>query len=93
MYTEHFIFPPGPPRDPHSLHFLDVYGGKPNAYEIALRAVGDIIQQYGKHYFVLFFCTDSDYFILLYRFWLQISCFWIWRKTTANWWSIPPVLS
>lgn len=36
----------GPPRDPHSLHFLDIYGGKPNAYEIALRAVGEIIQQY-----------------------------------------------
>lgn len=36
----------GPPRDPHSLHFLDVFGGKPNSYEIALRAVGEIIQQY-----------------------------------------------
>ncbi|KAI2800772.1 hypothetical protein RDWZM_010533 [Blomia tropicalis] len=36
----------GPPRDPHSLHFLDTFGGKPNPYEIALRAVGEIIQQY-----------------------------------------------
>lgn len=36
----------GPPRDPQSLHFLDIFGGKPNPYEIALRAVGEIIQQY-----------------------------------------------
>lgn len=36
----------GPARDPHSLHFLDLYGGKPNSYEIALKAVGEIIQQY-----------------------------------------------
>ncbi|KAH9425744.1 Copine-9 [Dermatophagoides pteronyssinus] len=36
----------GPPRDPHSLHFLDIFGGKLNPYEIALRAVGEIIQQY-----------------------------------------------
>jgi len=36
----------GPPRDPQSLHFLDTFGGKPNLYEIALRSVGEIIQQY-----------------------------------------------
>ncbi|CAG2121477.1 unnamed protein product, partial [Medioppia subpectinata] len=36
----------GPPRDPQSLHFLDIYGGRPNPYEIALRSVGEIIQHY-----------------------------------------------
>ncbi|XP_054163234.1 copine-8-like [Oppia nitens] len=36
----------GPPRDPQSLHYLDIYGGRPNPYEIALKGVGDIIQHY-----------------------------------------------
>ena len=36
----------GPPRDPQSLHFLDIYGGRPNPYEVALRSVGEIIQHY-----------------------------------------------
>ncbi|XP_054163159.1 copine-9-like [Oppia nitens] len=36
----------GPPRDPQSLHFLDIYGGRLNPYEIALRSVGEIIQHY-----------------------------------------------
>jgi len=36
----------GAPRDPSSLHYLDPRGNKPNPYEIALRSVGEIIQQY-----------------------------------------------
>lgn len=32
--------------DPKSLHYLSA--GKPNSYEIALRAVGEIIQQYDR---------------------------------------------
>ena len=36
----------GPARDPQSLHFLDMYGKRPNPYEIALRSVGEIIQHY-----------------------------------------------
>ena len=35
----------GDPRDPRSLHFLD-YSGRPNAYEIALRSVGEVIKSY-----------------------------------------------
>ncbi|CAG2118713.1 unnamed protein product, partial [Medioppia subpectinata] len=38
----------GAPRDPLSLHYLDIYGGRPNPYEIALRSVGDIIQPYNS---------------------------------------------
>ena len=38
----------GAPHDPQSLHFLDTFGGRPNAYEIALRAIGEIIQHYDK---------------------------------------------
>lgn len=32
--------------DPRSLHFIDPYGQKPNAYEIALRSIAEIISQY-----------------------------------------------
>ncbi|RWS12337.1 uncharacterized protein B4U79_04843 [Dinothrombium tinctorium] len=33
-------------NDPMSHHYIDIYTNKPNAYEIALRAVGEIIQHY-----------------------------------------------
>lgn len=35
----------GDPRDPLSLHHID-YTGRPNAYEIALKAVGEILSHY-----------------------------------------------
>ena len=38
----------GAPNNPQSLHFLDIYGGKPNPYEIALIAISEIIQHYNK---------------------------------------------
>jgi len=36
----------GDPRSPQSLHYLDPY--KPNLYARALRAVGEIIQDYDR---------------------------------------------
>ena len=36
----------GDPRNPQSLHYLDPY--QPNLYARALRAVGDIIQDYDR---------------------------------------------
>ncbi|RWS30816.1 copine-5-like isoform X4 [Leptotrombidium deliense] len=36
----------GDVSDPKSHHFIDLYTGRQNAYEIALRAVGEIIQHY-----------------------------------------------
>jgi len=36
----------GDPRDPHSLHYSDPYN--PNSYVRALRAVGEIIQDYDR---------------------------------------------
>ncbi|CAG2104035.1 unnamed protein product, partial [Medioppia subpectinata] len=38
----------GDPRDPNSLHYFDFHG-KPNCYEIALRAVGEIISVYNRN--------------------------------------------
>ena len=37
----------GDPRNPQSLHYLDPY--QPNLYARALRAVGDIIQDYDRY--------------------------------------------
>lgn len=39
----------GDPADPRSLHYLDPSGRKPTSYEVALRAVGEIIAQYDSH--------------------------------------------
>jgi hypothetical protein len=36
----------GPPNDYRSLHRLDPTGESPNSYEIALKAVGEILQPY-----------------------------------------------
>ena len=36
----------GSPMDPSSLHYLDPYAQRPNPYEVALNAVGEIIAQY-----------------------------------------------
>ncbi|XP_054166556.1 copine-8-like [Oppia nitens] len=38
----------GDPRDPNSLHYFDIHG-KPNCYEMALKAVGDIIAVYNRN--------------------------------------------
>ena len=36
----------GSPNNPESLHFFSPYGGSVNQYEMAIRAVGDIIEDY-----------------------------------------------
>jgi hypothetical protein len=36
----------GSPNNPDSLHFYSPYGGSVNQYEMAIRAVGDIIEDY-----------------------------------------------
>jgi len=36
----------GSPNNPESLHFFSPYGGTVNQYEMAIRAVGDIIEDY-----------------------------------------------
>ncbi len=36
----------GNPHDPRSLHRIDPTGENPNSYEIALKAVGDILEPY-----------------------------------------------
>ena len=43
-----FVASNGAPHDPQSLHFLDAFGCKPNSYEIALKAIAEIIQHYDK---------------------------------------------
>jgi len=36
----------GDVRHPQSLHYIDMISGRPTAYEIALKSVGEIIAQY-----------------------------------------------
>ena len=36
----------GSPNNPESLHFFSPYGSTVNQYEMAIRAVGDIIEDY-----------------------------------------------
>lgn len=39
----------GTVTDPKSLHYIDHYQNRPTAYEVALRAVGEIISSYDTH--------------------------------------------
>src|SRR5258706_223004 len=39
----------GDVKDPRSLHYINPYQQTPNAYETALRSVGEIIAHYDSH--------------------------------------------
>ncbi|KAG0608958.1 hypothetical protein M758_8G146500 [Ceratodon purpureus] len=42
----------GDPRSPGSLHYIDIYGRRPNAYQTAIQTVGGVLQFYDtdKHF-------------------------------------------
>jgi len=62
----------GDPRSPQSLHHLDPY--KPNLYARALRAVGEIIQDYDR----FLFCHSQVFYVKLYSFpGKTMSLFWL----------------